>query len=759
MQIKNDAQKEPNAQFEGNAQLTDNAQSEGNAPSAGNAQTENGPQSAKITRPTHSFLLKTVAAAVFTLLTLCTAFGLAGAGIVFVDQHDGRTSAMESSLVTGQMRGYNNLAAESYRTAYDAQTGAVDADVLTKALNDFTGATNYRFVITDAEGQVLASNIGGQNVQKAGDSHRFIRSGQDDLFVQGYFVDPPVVQDEIAASLALSTFLFERQNQLLISGIVCAVMALFLLIFLLCAAGRHRDSEKPRRGWIDRIPFDLLLLVTPGVLALAVLPLSLGINDVSLWRLFLAVECAALAANILWALMLCMTFATRIKTHTFLRSNLCVQIVLFFWRCLRGFCRWIRGLFHDLPLLWKGIVGFFGIGLFLLLTYTAARSGSAMGALLCLAGIVALFVLLTAVLRQMDVLKKGGAALAKGDFSYKIDSARMLKEFKNHAEHLNSIADGMNLAVNERMRSERMKTDLITNVSHDLKTPLTSIVSYVDLLKKEELHNDTAAGYVAVLDRQAARLKKLTEDLVEASKASSGALKVTLTPTDVMEILRQSLAEYGDRLTQAGLTPILTRRRGTVSMRAGTVSTVAAGAPIEGGEPILVQADGRLLWRVFDNLLNNAVKYALPGTRVYLDVMDDGCAVAVAFKNVSREPLNIPAAELTERFVRGDASRNSEGSGLGLSIARSLTELQGAAFFLEISGDLFTATVVLPLDCAVRAGDAGRRIAQTTFGGEQKVDEKTHCADSLYATNLLTQAEKTEESIEAAKVNVDENEK
>ena len=219
------------------------------------------------------------------------------------------------------------------------------------------------------------------------------------------------------------------------------------------------------------------------------------------------------------------------------------------------------------------------------------------------------------------------------------------------------------------MKSERLKTELITNVSHDIKTPLTSILNYVDLLKKEPQASEAAGEYIAVLDRQAHRLKKLTEDVLEASKAATGNIKVELMRTDAVELLRQCLAEYEERFCAAGLTAV--------------VQTPGAVQPI--------LADGRLLWRVFDNLLGNIAKYAQPGTRVYAGVTREGTDVVISLKNVSRDALNISEEELMERFVRGDSARTSEGSGLGLSIARSLTELQGGHFGIAIDCDLFKA--------------------------------------------------------------------
>ena len=247
----------------------------------------------------------------------------------------------------------------------------------------------------------------------------------------------------------------------------------------------------------------------------------------------------------------------------------------------------------------------------------------------------------------------------------------MFWEFKKHGENLNSISVGMAHAVDEKIKSERLKAELITNVSHDIKTPLTSIINYVDLLKKEDLHNETAEGYIKVLDRQSGRLKKLTEDLVEASKASTGNIAVNAQRTNVVELLNQSAGEYEERFEAAKLTPVIT-----------------ASAP-----DIPILADGRLLWRVFDNLLNNIIKYSQEGTRVYMNINEKNNLVTVAFKNISRDSLNISTDELMERFIRGDSARTSEGSGLGLSIARSLTELQGGRFDLLVDGDLFKAII------------------------------------------------------------------
>jgi signal transduction histidine kinase len=212
-------------------------------------------------------------------------------------------------------------------------------------------------------------------------------------------------------------------------------------------------------------------------------------------------------------------------------------------------------------------------------------------------------------------------------------------------------------------------------VSHDLKTPLTSIINYIDLLKKENVENPTAREYIEVLDRKSQRLKKLTEDLVDASKASTGAMPTNLEPLNMNQLVNQALGEYDEKLEGKRLTPVVSLPE----------------------EAVTVLADGRHLWRVMDNLLGNCVKYAMPGTRIYLSVQIRESEAVLIMKNISEQPLNLTEEELMERFVRGDSSRTTEGSGLGLSIARSLMDLQKGDFRIEVDGDLFKAIVTVPL--------------------------------------------------------------
>ena len=237
--------------------------------------------------------------------------------------------------------------------------------------------------------------------------------------------------------------------------------------------------------------------------------------------------------------------------------------------------------------------------------------------------------------------------------------------------YINDIAGGLSNAVEQSLKSERLKTELITNVSHDIKTPLTSIINYVDLLKKEKMPNEKVTEYLMILDNKSQRLKKLTEDLVEASKASSGNIKLNLEKININELIKQVSGEFEDRFKERGLEEVRNLPE----------------------EDIFVQADGRYMYRILENLYSNSAKYALENTRVYMDVISQSKSVVIQMKNISKEELNITTEELMQRFVRGDSSRNTEGSGLGLSIASSLTELQKGKFHIYLDGDLFKVTL------------------------------------------------------------------
>ena len=452
------------------------------------------------------------------------------------------------------------------------------------------------------------------------------------------------------------------------------------VLALLWTGGHKKGAEGIALTWQERIFFDLYLLAmaAAGVGCLAV-ALQSGDYLIRLWEgnvadssldqvavnLYTALFAAAVTGMVLAAALTLRTLAVRVKARALARSTLLCRVLMGVGKVLGEFLR-------NLSFTWKAGAAFllyFFVNLFL---FTNAYYWGTSFFWLILNGAVFLFLCWWAV--GMSRLRKGSRAIAAGDLDHRVDTRLMPHDLRMQAEDLNNISVGLAGAVDEKMRSERFKAELITNVSHDLKTPLTSIINYVDLLKTTEQTDPKAAEYIQVLDRKSQRLKKLTEDLVEASKASTGTLAVHREKIGMGQLMDQALGEWTEKLEDRKL-------------------TVVANLP-EG--ETWVYADGRHLWRVIDNLLSNCAKYAMEGTRVYLDLTRGKGQVTLSVKNVSRDPLNIPPERLMERFVRGEESRTTEGSGLGLSIARSLTELQGGEFHLSVDGDLFKATVILP---------------------------------------------------------------
>lgn len=500
------------------------------------------------------------------------------------------------------------------------------------------------------------------------------------------YLDPALpAQDTLAVLSALFTRLYAWRYALPILCLGLLLVAALLYVYLLCAAGRRPGAEGVQPGRLHRVPTDVLYVCAAGLAALLLALASLlafggtlVYASVSAFVPLLLVCAVCGTGEALLLVGVSMSTAVRVKTRTWLSSMLVYRALRCLLRGARSAWSGVSAVLHGLPLVWKLLLACGGYVLLSVVLINEAFYSSDLYLLLYLLLSAAGALLLCRYAVGFDRLRRGAQKLAGGELACRVETKGMPRGVRTLAEDLGRVSEGAQRALEERMKSERMKTDLITNVSHDLKTPLTSIVNYVELLKKEELHNETAAGYVAVLDRQAQRLKKLTEDVVEASKASSGAINVRLAQLDAAELIRQCAAEYGERFAAAQLTPVLRLPDG----------------------PLLVRADGRLLWRVFDNLLGNAVKYAMPGTRVYFDAEAQHNEALLSVRNISREPLEKSGDELMERFVRGDASRRAEGSGLGLSIAGSLMALQGGTLAVLPDGDLFRADVRLPLASA-----------------------------------------------------------
>ena len=630
------------------------------------------------TKMTHSLLWKSLAFVLSLILMIGALLSIAGMAVLFEDNFYmglGRDYT-HSALFRSAAYEFNYAAWQYHREGRDDPPTAWDYDYLEEKLDPAN--TNYRYAIFDADGKRLGGtapeDTSPEDAMRYGGSFSTFSSGDEPEYNVVGTLDPAMkVADAFAEQARLFKMLVSMRYWLIAIAALCALGMILLFIYLMCAAGRHADAEAPECRGLDRVPFDLYLAFAAGAIVLfTYLTVHVPERRYSLivtGALVLA-DCVAVYA-VLEAL--CMSFAARIKCRCLLRNTITAWLLLRLWRFAKWIGRGIRQLFVSLPILWKTLLGVCGV-LLINLVLILVSQNSAFALLLCLLFNIVVVALACAVTLQLRKLQKGAYALADGDFNHQLETAHMLPEIKEHAEALNGIGFGMGRAIEARMKSERMKTDLITNVSHDLKTPLTAIISYVDLLQKQKLP-ETAREYVAVLDQQAQRLKKLAEDVVEASKASSGTLAVNLQPTDLNEIVNQSLAEYGARLAAQNLSPVLSLPE----------------------TPLIVQADGRLLWRAIDNLLSNAAKYALPGTRVYIRATGDGSAARLSIKNVSKEPLDADPAELTERFVRGDASRSADGSGLGLSIAQSLMTLQNGSLALSIDGDVFTAELMLPL--------------------------------------------------------------
>ena len=534
-------------------------------------------------------------------------------------------------------------------------------------------STNVRFSIEDEAGAILFDNHRTGDIPVTG---WWGEMAQDGVVFRSYIAADYPAQDSVYWALRIYDVMAEFAPNAAVIVTVCALAELFFLVFLARAAGRRAGREETVAGWQEKIPFDLYAAVVLGGSAMLVAAAASGTEDTfqGFEPIMIAVVLACCAAAYALFLAFWMTLCARVKLGRWWENTVCCWLLRLCRRilrwCWRVLCRaWgaLAGFVRGIPLVWRTAVGCCVIGVLLF----ALESNHADGLLLALLAVLSVAACLLSM--QLRRLQKGGEALAAGDLTSQVDTSHMYFDLKRHGENLNAISRGMSIAVEQKLKSERLKTELITNVSHDIKTPLTSIVNYVDLLQREHTP-EQEREYLAVLDRQAHKLKKLTVDLVEMSKASTGNIPCHIARRSVRELIDQTVGEYAEKLSAARLEPVVTLP----------------------DEELYCLCDGALMWRVLDNLLSNACKYACAGTRLYIAARREGETVAFSFKNISRDALNIDPDELMERFVRGDSSRTTEGSGLGLNIAKSLVELQKGTFSIAIDGDLFKVGFILP---------------------------------------------------------------
>lgn len=527
-----------------------------------------------------------------------------------------------------------------------------------------------------------------------------------EAWIRQWRVDYKRITVFFADAQLLAENVISKRNFYIWIGLLLLVILLAMFFYLMLSAGYHHAQEEPCLQGFEKIPYDICILVFGACFLFGAMLFSEWMYVAYTLTSILFGILAGVTGLVFWLMTFVRITAAQIRTKTLFSGTVIISSLRAIWFFVR-----------KIPSVWRATLLWFLVltACYFVLVLTGSYFDSyyyynaeiymtygiwfVMFLLVFAAG-VWLFV-------QMDMVRKKAQRLAEGNWeaeqveqkdaapkkkTRKLPSKPILPSFRKCLADLDRISDGMEIVVEEKMKSERFQTELITNVSHDIKTPLTSIINYLDFLAKEEQKEERNAElvreYMEVLDRQSVRLKKLIEDLIEASKASTGSLKIEKEPCELGIFLQQIAGEYEERLEKAHLALQL------------------ALPP----ERVFVEADGRHLWRVIDNLLQNVCKYAMADSRVYLQLEVNAEQAIIVMKNISATELNIPAAELMERFVRGDRSRHTEGSGLGLSIAQSLTELQGGKFKIEIDGDLFKTSIQFPIK--LPTGDASQSSAK-----------------------------------------------
>lgn len=463
---------------------------------------------------------------------------------------------------------------------------------------------------------------------------------------------------------------------MLAGAIFGSVLWLIGMVWLTVTAGRRPEDEEIHLNGFDRWYTEIAAGTVIGIwLAGTIISgtlianSSLGYSHVVVTVIVICLICGTY--TMAWFLIGYLSLVRRIKAGTLWKNSLIRKVLKWIGKCsgkLADFARaFSRNTAEKIKVLLVG-------GAFLFLQFLiigCVFSGAGVFLLALMAVDVATMILAIRKADGLDLIMDGLKKISDGELQYKIKTDTLTGKQKVMAEYINNIGSGLDAAVENSLKKERMQTELITNVSHDLKTPLTSIINYVDLMKRENPTDPKIQEYLRILDEKSQRLKVLTEDVVEASKASTGNIKLEMNDIDFVEMVQQVIGEFEEKFQEKNLTMMVHFT----------------------DEPSIIYADGQRMWRVLENVFGNVVKYAMEGTRVYAEISNRNKKVTFSLKNISAQPLNISADELTERFIRGDVARNTEGSGLGLSIAKSLTELQGGEFKLYLDGDLFKVMI------------------------------------------------------------------
>ncbi len=535
--------------------------------------------------------------------------------------------------------------------------------------------SNIAYILKDGSGNLLSANTSSFSGEYI--CHLSFLAGEfnsDERF-SGIHVEAAIpekleVKDSLYYLGKLLSLVFEMRYISIAAAFVSFAVCLASLIFLCCVYGRQGEGEEAKPSFIDKIPLEFLIILTvfiyTAIFVISVLLFKFVYHQFNYILCVLFFICCYSALFFI-TLAIILTAVNRTKTKTWLRSTLAYTII-------KGISDLIKKLGRRSDTVASLIViALAVISDIVLIECFDGTQHKLIGIItVIITNLILAFILLKSSVDNGKIAE-GSRTILSGDLSHKINEEELFFTHKEIAQNINHIGDGLSSAIEDQVKSERLKTELITNVSHDIKTPLTCIINYVDLLSSEEIQSEQAEEYISVLKKQSTRLKKLIEDLIETSKASSGNIPVNLEAVDISILLSQALGEYKDRLESKGLEIVYE----------------------EDEMDKLALCDGRLCWRIFDNLFSNASKYALSGTRLYVKLFSQDEKLIISMKNISQNKLNITPDELTERFVRGDSSRNTEGSGLGLSIAKSLAALQNGSLSLSIDGDMFTACVEL----------------------------------------------------------------